>query len=219
MKRKLWVIVLAVAVAGLMTGCSTCGKKGEDAAPKGFAAGPISADELVATYLNSITKKDPDLLKETLLTEADFSTIQRGKGRQYWQAYFMITKKAFMEKNKQFLGQPLTLTEFKLGREIASKEGVTVYRGTVIRFKTADGVDHETEINFVMEAGGRWKVFGLKYLSDELQRRGVLQDMGVFKGEGKFKGVDSVREMNIKVKKIPKTAAPEGAPETTPTTP
>ena len=213
--RRLMLIFLVLSLAGFM-GCSSCSKKKEKK-PVGFTGGPATTDELVQKYVDAIVKKDPDLLKDTMLTADDFSVIQKGRGQQMWQAYFMVTKKAFMEKNKGFLGQELTLAGYTLGREIASREGVTVYRSTVVRLKAPDGKEFPTEINFIMEAGGYWKIFGLKYLSDELKRRGVLKDMGIFEGDAKFKGVDGVKDVDIKIKKKLKPVE-KTKPEQPPTT-
>ncbi|MDP8224059.1 MAG: hypothetical protein P9L99_11925 [Candidatus Lernaella stagnicola] len=210
--RRYFLLFCVLVLVAAFAGCSSCGKK-KEAASAGFTAGPATADELVQKYVASIVKKDPELLKETLLTEDDFATLQKGQGRKYWQAYFMMTKRAFMDKNKDLLGRQVELAGYTLGREIARREGVVVYRGTEITLKTTDGKEFKTEINFIMEAGGRWKIFGLKYLSDGLKRRGVLKNMGIFEGDPKFKGVDGAKDVNIKIKKVTKQPEEE-QPET-----
>jgi hypothetical protein len=170
--------------------------------------------DLAAAYLQAIEQKDPELLQKLMLSAEDMSAIQRGAGKQYWQAYFMIAKRAFMDKNKPFLGEKLEMTRFEPGKPLGQKGGIKIYRGAIVYFKTPDGKEHPSEINFIIEAQGTYKIFGLRYLSEELQRRGMLKNFGVLdEGEAKFKGVGEAPDVGIKVKKVPKPTEPTPAQE------
>jgi hypothetical protein len=203
MRRIIWVVVLVGLTLG-WAGCSACGRKVDTKKPLTMAGGYSSIEDLGRVYLETIEKKDPELLNQLLLTADDLAALQKGAGRQYWTAYAMIAKKAFLEKNKPFLGQHLELVRVQPGPVIGAKENVKMYRGTTVVFTAPDGKEYNSEINFILEANGLFKVFGLRYLSDELKRRGVLKDLGAFDGEAKFKGVDKTQDVNIKVKKTPK---------------
>ena len=153
------------------------------------------------------------MLKQLFLTPEDMDKIKRGNNRQLWQAYFMISKRSFMDKNKDYLGQTLEKQGFALGRKLDPVQGFNVYRGSTVRFKLPDGREVTEELNFLIEANGTWKIFGLKYISEELQRRGLAEQMGLFPGEAKFKGVDSSREIDLKVRKVTPTPVEESQPE------
>lgn len=203
--RKFAFIIFIGLMAVSLAGCSSCGEKKKPPAPevKGFETGFASVETLVEAYIEAIVKKDPQILKRLFLTPDDLGQIKKGPIRQIWQAYFMICKRAFMDKNRDFLGQDLELVEFRLGRQIGEPGSqINVYRGSVAKLKLPDDRVIINEINFIIEAAGTWKIFGLKYIQEEMKRRGMLDDMGIFEGEAKFKGVDSVRDVNIKVKKI-----------------
>ena len=215
MKRLLCLAIFVVFTLAA-AGCSSCTKQ-EAPAPtaKAFATGFTGPELLADAYLEAIEKKDPQLLKKLFLTSDDMDKVKRGNNRQLWQAYFMISKRSFMDKNKNFLGQKLEKVDFTLGRQLDPVQGFNIYRGTVVRFKLPDGQTVSSEINFLIEANGTWKIFGLKYIAEELQRRGLAEQMGLFPGEAKFKGVDKVRDMELKVRRMTPTPAPDQpAPET-----
>ncbi|NLH48233.1 MAG: hypothetical protein GX444_06475 [Myxococcales bacterium] len=203
--RRVGLALTILWLLAALAGCSSCGGKESKPVAAGFVTGFTSMDDLVKTYLEAIEKKDPNLLKDLMLSPDDLAALQSGKGRQYWQGYFQVGKRAFMEKNKAFMGQKLEMTRYTPGREIASKEAVKVYRGTMVYFKMPDNdKEFTSEINFIIETQGKFKVLGFKYLSDELKRRGVFKDLGIYDGEAKFKGVDGVKDVAIKVKKVNK---------------
>jgi len=212
MTRKVAVWIVMVVVLGSAAACSSCGSDKPAVPTVAFGDGPASYDELAQGYVAAIVNKDPEALRKTLLTEDDLGLLQKGQGKQYWQAYFMMSKQAFLEKNRPLLGQDLEIVKAILGRQIASREGVTVYRGSEIVVKSATGVEYRTEIGFVVEAGGKWKIFGVKYLSEGAPGRGVLADPSLFEGDAKFKGVDDVRDINLKVKKKPNPIPEEELP-------
>ena len=213
--RRVILPILIVLLVGGLAGCSGCGKKPvKVAAPplSPFADGFPSVDALIAAYQETIEKKDPELLKRLLLTPDDMGKLKQGSARQIWNAYFMISKRAFMDKNRDLLGKKLELVDFKLGPPVGQPGGqIHVYRSTIIRFKLPDGKIVESEINFLVEVAGTWKIFGLKYLKDEMKRRGILEGLGI-QGTPKFHGVDTVHDFNIKVKRRTPTPAPQPAP-------
>jgi hypothetical protein len=214
MRRLAWLFLLAAVCAGLAD-CGGCGRRNAPAKPVRFADGFATTDDLARAYLDAIEKKDPDLLQRVMLSADDLAAVQKGAGKQVWQAYFMIAKRAFMDKNKPYLGQKLTFTGFDPGTVIMERGAVQLYRGAAVRFRTPDGKDGSSEINFVMAAGGTFKIFGLRYLTEELQRRGVMKNFAPFDGEAKFKGVGDEQDLNLKIKKLPKTGedpAPEQPP-------
>jgi len=205
MKHLFWIALFTALTFGAV-GCSSCGDKAQDPGSaigaRGFETGLPSAEALADAYIEAIAKKDPQLLKKLFLTPDEMASLKQGRSRQIWQAYFMITKRAFMDKNRDYLGLELEKVDFTLGRLIGENAGFNVYRGSVVRFKLPDGKIVQSEINFLIEAHGTWKVLGLKYLKDELKRRGIMEQMGFFEGEAKFKGVDEVRDVQIKIKKL-----------------
>lgn len=213
MKRTICLLILTLLVAGA-AGCSSCGQKeGSAATTATFASGFTSPEALADAYLVAVEKKDPQVLKQLFLTPDDMDKIKRGNNKQLWQAYFMISKRSFMDKNKDYLGQRLEKQGFTLGRKLDPVQGFNVYRGSTVRFKLPDGREVTEELNFLIEANGTWKIFGLKYISEELQRRGLAEQMGLFPGEAKFKGVDNSREIDLKVRKLTPTPIEEPQPE------
>lgn len=219
---KRWVVLCALTAMVVLgaVACSSCGKD-EAAAPSvAFLTGAASFDELAQDYVAAIVGKDPEQLRKTLLSADDLALLQKGKGKQYWQAYFMLSKQAFLEKNRALLGQDLTVAKAVLGRQIAQREGVTVYRGSEIRMTTPKGKGYVTEISFVVEAGGMWKIFGVKYMADGMPKRGVLEGIGLPEDTAKFKGINDARDVNIKIKKkpnpIPEDQLPSNSDPATP---
>jgi len=213
MKRTFCLLILTLLVAGA-AGCSSCGQKeGPAATTATFVSGFASPEALADAYLEAVEKKDPQVLKRLFLTPEDMEKIKRGNNKQLWQAYFMISKRSFMDKNKDYLGQKLEKQGFTLGRKLDPVQGFNVYRGSTVRFKLPDGREVSEELNFLIEANGTWKIFGLKYISDELQRRGLAEQMGLFPGEAKFKGVDNSREIDLKVRKLTPEPTEEPPPE------
>lgn len=216
MKRLICLTILALFTLAAV-GCSSCGQK-EASAPMSqtFATGFAGPELLADAYLEAIEKKDPQLLKKLFLTPDDMDKVKRGNNRQLWQAYFMISKRSFMDKNKSYLGQKLEKVDFRLGRQLDPVQGFNIYRGSVVRFKLPGGQLVTGEINFLIEANDTWKIFGLKYIAEELQRRGLAEQMGLFPGEAKFKGVDKVHDMNLKVRRLTPTPAPDQPAPATP---
>ncbi len=216
--RRIFLPVLLVLLAVALVGCSSCEQKpSKPATPTitEFENGFTSVDALIASYQECIEKKDPELLKRLLLTAEDLGKVREGAAQQLWQAYFMVSKRAFTDKNRDLLGQKLELVDYKLGAQAGQQDSkIHVYRGTIIRFKMPDGKIIPTEIPFLIEVGGTWKILGMKFFKDEVKRRGILDGLGIEGGTPKFRGVDTVHDVNIRIKKM-NTPAPAATPAPT----
>jgi hypothetical protein len=212
MRRALWPLLVLLALAGVV-GCSSCSRK--PAAAQHVSAlkgGFASVDALVAGYQQALEQKDAELLKKLLLAPEDLGKIRPNAEHQLWQWYFMTAKQAFLDHNKDLLGQKLELVGYQLGPLFSKPESkIHIYRGTIVRFKLPGGKIVNSEINFLMEAAGTWKILGLKYLKEEMKRRGILDGLGL-EGTPKFHGVDTIHDMNIRVRKMPPSAAPPPPP-------
>ena len=213
--RRALLILMVIAMLAALIGCSSCGKKEAPKNKAGFATGYPSAEALVQAYLEAIEKKDPEMLQRLFLTPDDMKGMKQANNRQFWQAYLMVSKRAFMDKNKDYLGQKLEFVKFTLGPPAGNAQGANWYKSSVVEFKLPAGQTVSSDIPFIVEAGGTWKILGLKYIKDDLKKKGLADNFNMFEGEAKFKGVDKAQpETNIKVWKTkPKTdgAAPEPA--------
>jgi hypothetical protein len=214
MRNVIWALLLALVCASLAD-CHGCVRRRQAMGPVQFQDGYASMDDLAKAYLEAIEKKDPDLLQKVLLTADDMAMLTPKNGRQIWSAYFMLSKRSFMDKNKAYLGQKLEFTSFTPGQALPSPAPrLELYRGSFVRFKTPDGQDGQSEINFIIGAAGSYKIFGLKYLRDELERRG-LKDIMPAEGDAKFKGIGEANDIGIKIKKLPGPgdATPDAKPK------
>jgi len=169
----------------------------------GFTSTYASAEDLARDYLKAIETTDTDLLKKVLMQPEDL--IRTNNPPPALQKMQLRTQTAFAEKNKPWMGKKLEFVGFTLGEAQGPARGeMKLYRASKLQFKTEDGQPFETEINWIAESNGTFKIAGLLYMHELKDQQGQ-KERSILEGEGKFpKNVDQVKQVNITVKPVPK---------------
>lgn len=197
--RKIYLVILICVCCACLVGCS-CGMKRKMAS---FTSPYSSAEDLAKDYLKAIETTDADLLKKVLIQPDDI--LRTDNPPPQMQKMQLHTQTLFAEKNKPWMGKKLQFVGFTLGQPAGKpRGGFQIYRASKLQFQTEDGQQHETEINWIAESNGTFKIAGLQYMN-ELKGKQAQRPRDILEGEGKFpKNVDQENQVNITVKPVPK---------------
>jgi len=195
-------LLLILFLLSLLFGCSK-----EQTTPLGFG----SFQELAQGYVDAVKVPEPAKLEKLFIGPADIENLPLRVKLQIkedrWMAFYQLSKKVFMEDNKDILGQDVSLIAFKEGEKRKFGKTEIIY-DNFIQIGLPGGLQKNVKIPQVVSKNGRYKIFTLRDLkslkaakekSEETAEKGKFGDFNLEKGPDvifKVKKIDGNEKKN-----------------------